>query len=166
MVGGEWGCRWIGLVLQDGGGKRGRMGYVRSCTLKVSRRHLPHAREDATVRALAMVCDVWMTEELYMIRQQCWCSGRVPGRRGAGWRWVGLWLEVDPSAPCGRCEDATRAVRSWRDCEEWSWVWLCCVIVQEGGGGLEGQAAVWWWSVKVFQQQQERRWFGHCSRKR
>lgn len=55
-----------------------------------------------------------------MVRQQYCCSGRVPGRRSPGWRWVGLWLEVDESAPCGRCEDATRAVRSWRDCEQWS----------------------------------------------
>lgn len=54
-----------------------------------------------------------------MVRQQYCCSGRVPGRRSPGWRWVGLWLEVDESAPCGRCEDATRAVRSWRDCEQW-----------------------------------------------
>ena len=54
-----------------------------------------------------------------MVRQRSWWSGRVPGRRGAGWRWVGLWLEVDSSAPCGRCEDATRAVRSWRDGERW-----------------------------------------------
>jgi len=79
-----------------------------------------------------------------MIRQQCWFAGRLPGRRGPGWRWVGLWLEVDSSAPCGRCEDATRAVRSWRDCEQWSWGCLCCLIVQEGGSGLEGQAAEWW----------------------
>jgi hypothetical protein len=58
VVGGEWGGGWIGLVLQDGGGKRGRMGYVRSCTLKVSRTHLPRAREDAKMPALAVVCDV------------------------------------------------------------------------------------------------------------
>ena len=37
-------------------------GMSDGCTLKVSRTHLPRAREDATMPALAVVCDVWMTE--------------------------------------------------------------------------------------------------------
>ena len=43
-----------------------------------------------------------------------WVVGEVLVGDGSAW----VWLEVDESAPCGQCIDATRAVRSWRDCEQ------------------------------------------------